>query len=172
MDTIVLSSKERSTEVTDESHTGIPTCRSVGTEVTVVNFGDMTFTGEARVVLVANRKGGVGKSSLVAAAANAVASGGRGGGHRVLVIDGDPQGTITKSDLGARDNDGGESLGMSLLYGRHDLEPLIEVKPNLDIVAGGSKLAKRHRWSWCDDILGAGHELPDRAREALHGKGI
>jgi len=102
----------------------------------------MTFTGEARVVLVANRKGGVGKSSLVAAAANAVASGGRGGGHRVLVIDGDPQGTITKSDLGARDNDGGESLGMSLLYGRHDLEPLIEVKPNLDIVAGGSKLAK------------------------------
>ena len=63
--------------------------------------------------------------------------------HRVLVIDGDPQGTITKSDFGARDNsDQGESLGMSLLYGRHDLEPLIGVKPNLDVVAGGSKLAK------------------------------
>lgn len=111
--------------------------------MTVVNFGNVTLNGEARVVLVANRKGGVGKSSLVAASANAIASGGRGGGHRVLVIDGDPQGTITKSDLGARDNnDGGESLGMSLLYGRHDLEPLIEVKPNLDVVAGGSKLAK------------------------------
>ena len=41
----------------------------------------MTFTGDSRVVLVANRKGGVGKSSLVAAAANAIASGGRGGGH-------------------------------------------------------------------------------------------
>lgn len=111
--------------------------------MTVVNFRGMTFQGEARVVLVANRKGGVGKSSLVAAAANAIASGGRGGGHRVLVIDGDPQGTITKSDFGARYNsDQGESLGMSLLYGRHDLEPLIGVKPNLDVVAGGSKLAK------------------------------
>jgi cellulose biosynthesis protein BcsQ len=103
----------------------------------------MTLTGNARVVLVANRKGGVGKSSLVAAAANAIASGGRGGGRKVLVIDGDPQGTITKSDLGARDrNDGGESLGMSLLFGRHDLEPLIAVKPNLDVVAGGTRLSK------------------------------
>ena len=111
--------------------------------MTVVNVGDMTFTGDSRVVLVANRKGGVGKSSLVAAAANAIAVGGRGGGHKVLVIDGDPQGTITKSDLGARDrNDGGESLGMSLLFGKHDLEPLIEVKPNLDVVAGGAKLSK------------------------------
>lgn len=121
----------------------MPTCHSVGTGVTVVNFGDMTFTGDARVVLVANRKGGVGKSSLVAAAANAIAAGGRGGGHRVLVIDGDPQGTITKSDLGARDrNDGGESLGTSLLFGKHDLEPLIAVKPNLDVVAGGGRLSK------------------------------
>lgn len=129
--------------ITDESHMGIPTCRSLGTEVTVVNFGDMTFMGEARVVLVANRKGGVGKSSLVAATATAIASGGRGGGHKVLIIDGDPQGTITKSDLGAREiNDGGESLGLSLLYGKHDLEPLMGVKPNVDLVAGGSKLSR------------------------------
>lgn len=132
-----------SADVTAGSHIEIPTCHSSGAGVTVVNVGDMTFTGDSRVVLVANRKGGVGKSSLVAAAANAIASGGRGGGHKVLVIDGDPQGTITKSDLGARDrNDGGESLGMSLLFGKHDLEPLIEVKPNLDVVAGGAKLSK------------------------------
>ena len=118
----------------------------------------MTFTGEARVVLVANRKGGVGKSSLVAAAATAIASGGRGGGHKVLIIDGDPQGTITKSDLGARDtNDGGESLGLSLLYGKHDLEPLIGVKPNLDLVAGGPNLSRAIAGSsrMEDDEMGA-----------------
>ncbi len=120
-----------------------PPCRSAGSQVTVVNFVPMTFVGTSRVVLVANRKGGVGKSSIVAATAQAVASGGRrGGGHRVLIIDGDPQGTITKSDLGARDtSDRGASLGRTLLYG-DPLVPLQGLKPNLDLIAGGNLLSK------------------------------
>jgi len=131
------------TGITEGFQVEAPSCRSIGTGVTVVNFRGVTFAGEARVVLVANRKGGVGKSSLVAAAAHAIASGGRGAGHKVLIIDGDPQGTITKSDLGARENnDGGSSLGSSLVYPGNNLEPLVEVKPNLDLIAGGSLLSR------------------------------
>lgn len=131
------------TGITEGFQVEAPSCRSIGTGVTVVNFRGVTFAGEARVVLVANRKGGVGKSSLVAAAAHAIASGGRGAGHKVLIIDGDPQGTITKSDLGARENnDGGSSLGSSLLFAGNNLEPLVEVKPNLDLIAGGSVLSR------------------------------
>lgn len=35
----IASPWEDTAEVTDGSHTGIPTCRSMGAEVTVVNFG-------------------------------------------------------------------------------------------------------------------------------------
>ena len=49
----------------------------------------MTFAGDARVVLIGNEKGGCGKTALTAAVAHAIATGGRGGGHKVLLIDGD-----------------------------------------------------------------------------------
>ena len=99
----------------------------------------MTFEGAARVILVANRKGGVGKSTTVAAISQSIASGGRGGGRKVLVIDGDPQGTVTQADLGAH-GDGGASLAMTFQYGM-PLTPVRGVRPNLDVLAGGPKLS-------------------------------
>jgi cellulose biosynthesis protein BcsQ len=102
----------------------------------------MTFAGDARVVLIGNEKGGCGKTALTAAVAHAIATGGRGGGHKVLLIDGDRQGTMSKSDMGQRDVfDRGASLAGSLLFGQ-DLQPLVDVKRNLDLVAGGKILER------------------------------
>ncbi|MBC2592339.1 Iron-sulfur cluster carrier protein (plasmid) [Rhodococcus ruber] len=89
----------------------------------------------ARTVLVANQKGGVGKSSIVAAVAGMVSAAGR----RVLVVDADQQANVTSSDLGI-DGDRGRGLSMALQYA-HPLEPLRDVRPNLDLIAGGPALA-------------------------------
>jgi len=110
------------------------------TEVTVVNFAPMTFSGNSRVICTANRKGGVGKSTTVAAIAELIATGGRRGGRKVLVIDADSQGTVTEEDLGAVDNDEGKSLGATLQMG-YPLEPLRNVRHNIDLIAGGRLLA-------------------------------
>ncbi|MFR9753741.1 ParA family protein [Nocardia sp. 004] len=89
-----------------------------------------------RTILVANRKGGVGKSSIVAAIAVLVAKAGK----RVLVIDADPQGNCTQRDLGVRDGDNGKSLAMAIQYGQV-LEPVRDVRPGLDVIAGGNLLS-------------------------------
>ncbi|QSE72565.1 ParA family protein (plasmid) [Rhodococcus sp. PSBB049] len=89
----------------------------------------------ARTVLVANQKGGVGKSSIVAAVAGMVSAAGR----RVLVVDADQQANVTASDLGI-EGDRGRGLSMALQYA-HPLEPLRDVRPNLDLIAGGPALA-------------------------------
>ena len=88
-----------------------------------------------RTVLVGSQKGGVGKSSIVAAAAAMIA----GTGRRVLVVDADQQANLTESDLGVQ-ADNGRSLAMALQYGTA-LEPVLNVRPNLDLVAGGSHLS-------------------------------
>ena len=65
-----------------------------------------------RVVLVANRKGGVLKSSVcrsVAAVAGAE-------GYKVLAVDGDPQGNLSEVDFGL-DTDRGRSLALAMQYG-------------------------------------------------------
>ncbi len=77
----------------------------------------MTMNGQARVVLVANQKGGVGKSTTVAAIAEMIAAAGKRG-RRVLVVDGDPQANVTVEDLGV-DGDGGQSLAQTLQFGAH-----------------------------------------------------
>ena len=64
-----------------------------------------------RTVLVANQKGGVGKSSIVSAVAGMLASAGR----RVLVVDADQQANITVSDLGV-EGDRGRALSMALQF--------------------------------------------------------
>ncbi|MFE4455779.1 ParA family protein [Nocardia tengchongensis] len=89
-----------------------------------------------RTILVANQKGGVGKSSIVAAIAVAVARRGK----RVLVVDADQQGNCTIRDLGVKNSDEGRSLAMTLQYGS-PLEPVSDVRPGLDIVCGGKLLA-------------------------------
>lgn len=89
----------------------------------------------ARTVLVANQKGGVGKSSIVAALAGMVAAPDR----RVLVVDADQQGNVTRSDLGV-EGDRGQSLAMALQY-HQPLAPVRDVRPGLDVVPGGPHLA-------------------------------
>ena len=88
-----------------------------------------------RTVLVANQKGGVGKSSIVSAVAGMVASAGR----RVLVVDADQQANITVSDLGV-EGDRGRALSMALQYAE-PLEPLRDVRAGLDLIPGGAALA-------------------------------
>lgn len=105
-----------------------------------VEAPDTSDTGEsaalARLVLVANQKGGVGKTSIVTALAGLIARPDR----RVLVVDADPQGNATASDLGVR-GDRGRGLMMALQYGE---PPTVErdVRPGLDLVAGGPLLAQ------------------------------
>lgn len=89
-----------------------------------------------RTILVANQKGGVGKSSIVAAIAVAVAKRGK----RVLVVDADQQGNCTIRDLGVKGSDEGRSLAMTLQYGSA-LEPVLDVREGLDVVCGGKLLA-------------------------------
>lgn len=89
----------------------------------------------ARVVLVANQKGGVGKSSVVSAVAGMIARPAR----RVLVVDADQQGNAGRNDFGVA-GDRGKSLAMALQYGA-PLEPLRDVRPGLDVISGGPILA-------------------------------
>ena len=89
--------------------------------------------GMRRVVAVANAKGGVGKTSITAGLAGLAARSGR----RVLTIDADPQGNLSH-DLGYATGDG-QSLASAIANGT-PLEPLRDVRPNLDCVAGGSAL--------------------------------
>lgn len=90
----------------------------------------------SRTVLVANQKGGVGKSSITTAVAGMVARSDR----RVLVVDADPQGNATYSDLGAA-GDKGRGFMMTLQYGE-PLPVMRDVRPGLDLVAGGPMLAQ------------------------------
>jgi cellulose biosynthesis protein BcsQ len=100
----------------------------------------MTFSGSARVLLLANRKGGVGKSTTVAAIAQQIATGGRRGGRKVLVIDGDAQGNCTEDDLGTEHSDEGSALAQTLQFGA-PLKPVRGVRPNIDIIPGGGALS-------------------------------
>lgn len=98
----------------------------------------MTMSGSTRAILVANQKGGVGKSTTVAAVAEMIAAAGKRG-RRVLVIDGDPQANVTVEDLGV-EGDRGQSLAQTLQFGA-PLVPVRNVRPNLDVLAGGPQLA-------------------------------
>lgn len=95
----------------------------------------MTSRRTSRTVLVANQKGGVGKSSIVAAVASMVAAAQR----RVLVVDADQQANVSGSDLGV-EGDRGRSLSMALQYAQ-PLHPVRDVRPGLDVVPGGAALA-------------------------------
>lgn len=93
-----------------------------------------------RVLLVANRKGGVLKSSIVRSVADEAAR----LDYRVLVIDGDPQGNLSKIDfglgsveVGGWEADRGRSLAMALQYGT-DLTPINA--HGVDVVCGGPEL--------------------------------
>lgn len=101
----------------------------------MVEQNDPELDALRRTVLVANRKGGVGKTSVVTTIASMIARPDR----RVLVIDSDSQGNATKSDLGVTGDDG-RSFMSALQYG-DQLTVVEDVRPGLDVVAGGSHLA-------------------------------
>lgn len=88
-----------------------------------------------RTLLVANQKGGVGKSSIVAAVSGMVAAANK----RVLVLDADQQANVSTSDLGV-EGDRGRSLAMALQYAE-PLQPIRNVRPGLDVIPGGAALA-------------------------------
>lgn len=84
----------------------------------------------ARVVVVAQGKGGVGKTSLTANVAGLAAL----GGHRVLAVDLDQQGNLAR-DLGYEPGDG-ESLLQAFVAGQ-PVPVVRDVRPRLDVVPGG-----------------------------------
>lgn len=88
----------------------------------------------SRVVLIANRKGGVLKSSLCRNIAAVCAS----SGYKVLVLDGDPQGNVSHVDFGAKEeSDRGRGLALALQYGM-PLEPV--TVDGVDLIFGGPEL--------------------------------
>jgi chromosome partitioning protein len=87
-----------------------------------------------RAIAIANGKGGVGKTTITANLSGLLAA----AGYRVLAVDTDPQGNLAR-DL-AYEGDGGQSLALAIQHGK-PLEPLREVRPNLDVIAGGEALA-------------------------------
>lgn len=90
-----------------------------------------------RVIAVINGKGGVLKTTLTANIGGMLAS----SGYRVLLVDLDPQGNLAE-DLGYTDDprdDAGRSLAQALMFGG-GAEPIRQVRPNLDVFAGGSEL--------------------------------
>ncbi len=89
------------------------------------------YAAVPRSVLVANQKGGVLKSSIAAALSSMVA-----GRRRVLLVDADPQGNVSRNDLGVNPGDRGRMLAMAVQYGEA-LDPIRDVRPGLDVVPGG-----------------------------------
>jgi chromosome partitioning protein len=90
-----------------------------------------------KVLVIANGKGGVGKSSLAACLAAVLALVGK----RVLLIEMDPQGNNAE-DLGFIDSDlhdGGAGQARALLDGT-GLKPTGEARPGLWVVPGGEAL--------------------------------
>lgn len=90
-----------------------------------------------RVIAVINGKGGVGKTSVTANLAGLYAA----AGYRVLAIDLDPQGNLGNDlgYLGAGLSDDGAALTQAAATGA-PLTPIIGVRTNLDVVAGGDQL--------------------------------
>lgn len=93
----------------------------------------------ARVVCIANGKGGVSKTSLAANLAGLSAA----AQYKTLVVDLDPQGDLS-DDLGYFDSDAddrGQGLAAAMVAG-HPLTPALRnVRPRLDVVTGGEHLS-------------------------------
>lgn len=90
-----------------------------------------------RVVALINSKGGVFKTTLVSNIGGLLAA----SGYKVLLVDLDPQGNVAE-DLGytnTEQDDEGRNLAQALTFGL-PLEPVQEIRPNLDVAPGGAHL--------------------------------
>lgn len=87
---------------------------------------------QAKVIAVANHKGGVGKTTTVASVGTILAR-----NHKVLLVDLDPQMNLTLSL--ARDIDGNRSIYLPLI-GKEDTLPIISTG-NLDLVPSSLDLS-------------------------------
>lgn len=89
----------------------------------------------------ASQKGGVGKTSIAANMAGELAA----SGWRVLLIDADQQGNLTKRNLGLEETDKGQNLSAVLQFFAPDsgfyLTPVTTGRENLDVIPGGVYLA-------------------------------
>lgn len=92
-----------------------------------------------RVIAVTNDKGGVGKTSIVANVGGQLAA----AGYRVLLVDLNRQANLA-DDLGTRgtsvDDQGEGLLTAIVLEGKQPLHVASGVRPNLDLVHGGTRL--------------------------------
>lgn len=90
-----------------------------------------------QMIATVNGKGGVGKTSVSAQLAGLAAL----SDWRVLLIDLDPQGDLTRN-LGYRDrSDDGHALFEAFRSASRP-EPLRDVRPNLDVLCGGTRLGR------------------------------
>lgn len=86
-------------------------------------------------IAVMNGKGGTLKTSITANVGGLAAA----GGYRVLLVDLDPQGNLSR-DLGyGPRSDSGAGLLMAMYHGSEP--PRLTVRDNLDVVPGGARLA-------------------------------
>lgn len=92
-----------------------------------------------RIIAVANNKGGVKKTSLVANVAGQLSS----GKFRVLIVALDTQEENLATDLGYIDrSDHGVSLASAMIDATSDVNLITEVRANLDVVADGPALER------------------------------
>lgn len=91
----------------------------------------------SRVVAVVNGKGGVGKTTITANVGGLLAA----SGYRVLLVDLDPQGNLGEElgYTGSALDDNGLALAQALAFGG-DLQPVMGVRPQLDVLVGGAQL--------------------------------
>lgn len=92
----------------------------------------------ARVVAIANSKGGVGKTSLSTTLAGLAAT----AGYKILLIDLDPQGNAGE-DLGYTgrgEGDDGAGLVAAIAAGTPLAVALAQVRENIDVICGGDRL--------------------------------
>lgn len=91
----------------------------------------------SQAIAVINGKGGTGKTSLTANLAGLIAA----ADYKVLVVDMDPQGNLGR-DLGylaAGKSDRGRAMFGAVTQGT-PLKPIVDVRPNLDVICGGEGL--------------------------------
>lgn len=113
----------------------------------------------SRTVVVAQGKGGVGKTSVTTNVAGLAAS----AGLRVLVVDLDPQGNVAR-DLGL-ELDSGQGL-LSALVAGSPVPVTSEVRERLDVVRGGPEVADLAGLMYARSSRG-GASLSDTLRASL-----